>query len=198
MKKKSGLFIAIFSVMIFTSCEKEEEDTSSNIFLNDSLIENWDAERTTNINRADIKEKATTTFNEYGTANGLIDEINEGDKVSFVTANGLIDEINEGDKVSFGTANGLIDEINEGDEVSFETNSKKSNNNQLKSNGTVKFFNNSKGFGFISDSSGTNKPNNNQLKSNGTVKFFNNSKGFGFRADPSGKKKPDSNQSVSE
>ena len=101
MKKKSGLFIAIFSVMIFTSCEKEEEDTSSNIFLNDSLIENWDAERTTNINRADIKEKATTTFNEYGTANGLVDEIKEGDKVSFGTANGLIDEINEGDKVSF-------------------------------------------------------------------------------------------------
>ena len=121
--KKSGLFIAVLSVMIFTSCEKEEEDMSSNIFLNESLTDTWDVERTPN-----IKEKGTSTSNKYGTVNGLVDEIKEDDEVTWETVSGLVDEVKEGDKVSFGT------------------NSEKPNNNQLKSNGTIKFFNNSKGF----------------------------------------------------
>jgi len=78
--KKSRLLVAVLSVMIFTSCEKEEEDMSSNIFLNDTLTETWDAERT-----PIIKEKVTNTSNRCGTANGLVDEIIEDDQVSIGT-----------------------------------------------------------------------------------------------------------------
>ena len=49
-----------------------------------------------------------------------------------------------------------------------------------RSNGTVKFFNNSKGFGFISNGAGDQISGEMTARGNGTVKFFNNSKGFGF------------------
>ena len=140
--KKSRLLIAVLSVMIFTSCEKEEEDMSSNIFLNDTLTETWDAERT-----PIIKEKVTSTSNRYGTANGLVDEIKEGDQVIFGTDS---KKPNNNQLNSNQTANGLVDEIIEDDQVIFRTNSKEPNNNQLRygtyskqgSGRTVKFFNN--------------------------------------------------------
>ena len=45
-------------------------------------------------------------------------------------------------------------------------------------NGTVKFFNDAKGFGFVSN--GDEVTAEMTARGNGTVKFFNNSKGFGF------------------
>lgn len=47
-------------------------------------------------------------------------------------------------------------------------------------NGTVKFFNNSKGFGFISGDEGDQDAAEMTSRGNGTVKFFNETKGFGF------------------
>ena len=65
--KKLGLFIAVFSMMLFTSCEKEEESTDSNASLKEKIIGTWEAERMTKFWGMEFKEIGTMTFNEDGT-----------------------------------------------------------------------------------------------------------------------------------
>ena len=48
--------------------------------------------------------------------------------------------------------------------------------------GVVKFFNNTKGFGYISDGDG-DQDSNEVTSRVGGVKFFNNTKGFGYISD---------------
>ena len=48
--------------------------------------------------------------------------------------------------------------------------------------GVVKFFNNTKGFGYISDGDG-DQDSNEVASRGGGVKFFNNTKGFGYISD---------------
>ncbi|MDG1510756.1 MAG: cold shock domain-containing protein [Mariniblastus sp.] len=48
--------------------------------------------------------------------------------------------------------------------------------------GVVKFFNNTKGFGYISDGDG-DQDSNEVTSRGGGVKFFNNTKGFGYISD---------------
>ena len=48
--------------------------------------------------------------------------------------------------------------------------------------GVVKFFNNTKGFGYISDGDG-DQDTNEVTSRGGGVKFFNNTKGFGYISD---------------
>ena len=65
--KKLGLCIAVFSMMLFTSCEKEDENTNSNVSLKERIIGTWDAERMTKFWGMEFKEIGTMTFNEDGT-----------------------------------------------------------------------------------------------------------------------------------
>ena len=65
--KKLGLFIAVFSMMLFTSCEKEEENTDSNVSLKEKIIGTWEAERMQNFWGMEFKDMGTMTFNEDGT-----------------------------------------------------------------------------------------------------------------------------------
>ena len=59
---------------------------------------------------------------------------------------------------------------------SMDSGSDQGGSGTVRGNGTVKFFNDSKGFGFsVADQGGSGT-----VRGNGTVKFFNDSKGFGF------------------
>jgi len=49
--------------------------------------------------------------------------------------------------------------------------------------GVVKFFNNTKGFGYVSDDDNAQDSGEVTSRGGGVVKFFNNTKGFGYISD---------------
>ena len=79
--KKLGLFIALFSTLLLASCEKEkeEENTTPEVTLEDRIIGTWNAERSiTALNMTDV-EKGTMTFNKDGSGIEVFEDEEEHD-----------------------------------------------------------------------------------------------------------------------
>ena len=123
--KKLGLCIAVFSMMLFTSCEKEDENTNSNVSLKERIIGTWDAERTTNFFGMDIKETGTMTFYKDGT--GLEEfEQSEGLEGWEVEEEGVEDEeisftwsINADNELTYDDEMTLANDLNQANKLEF-------------------------------------------------------------------------------